>query len=74
MMTEPALIVSALGSSVSAALLAGCARWLYRIDRKTERNHETLHQTTNGPGLVEHVDEHRRALLQEGMIGRRRDD
>ena len=66
-MSELALIVSALSSSVSALLLGGVYRWLRRIDKQTTRNHETLHDTENGPGIVTEVRHNTRALFREGM-------
>ena len=71
---EPALMVAAAGSSVSALLLGAIARWVRRIDQRTNRNHETLHDTANGPGIKRHVHEHREVLLSEDIMDSRHAD
>ena len=65
---EAALLVSAVGSSLSAAVVIGMARYVYRIDQRTTRNHETLHDTANGPGIKRKVEENRAALHRENML------
>ena len=65
---ETALLMTAAGSSVSALLLGAIARWVRRIDQRTRRNHETLHDTPNGPGIKRYVHEHREVLLSEDIM------
>lgn len=67
-------LLTLLTSSLSSVVVTVLLGWAVRIDRRTTRNHETLHDTENGEGLKTRVKEHRETLLSEGLIKTFRSD